>query len=346
MTLNYNTVETFIQEQIFPTVYDQFFSNHPVQKIIKDKTEDTHNGRRFDIMLEYASGSRAAPKGEWDTVEVGPSDPFTKAFYTPKMIVDSVSLSEQEELQMNSNTAVENILKKKTSNIRKGLEKYFAERFWSRTAAGTNDWSSLDELVGVGTFGEIPLTGNVPVWWKSQILDLKSTYYTDSAQNLDNLVNPESDVYIVKLFAEGIANAKFQTGEKPDVICMPEQIWDLTESVFNDNKLGSPLTENMLSLGFTMINYRNIMVLSDSDMVSAQVNNTDGRIYYLNTDYIKTVFNKNAKFTMKKFIQPHNALYKTALIYIYGQLAAANRGAQAVHTNIFSNKTYANRRAA
>jgi len=338
MALNYDTLTALINEKYMPTLYDQFFkkTNYLVNRL-KAKAK-TFNGRKIVVPLEYADGSNAQATTKYQHINLAPIDPITAAEYEPKMITDSLIISLEEELVMNSDMAVKNILDAKMKNVLKGTQKYFLTRFWARSTA-TADWNSLyTAVLNSGTFGGIDSA--TYTWWQSHVLDAATLGGGDPSLEAD-LMDPTKPTYLKKLLQRGIALCKTQTGEDPDIINVPQYIWDLLELILDPQKTGSKMSEKAGSMGFKALDFRGIDIVADNAMVVAQTGATDGYMEFLNLDYLWMFFNSGAKFKAQPFVRPGNANYKSCLINAYGNLCVSNRGAHCRIINVRSPKEYA-----
>ena len=103
----------------------------------------------------------------------------------------------------------------------------------------------------------------------------------------------------------------------------------------------------MGSMGFTGLNFRGIDIVADQDMVTAQVDSSassvgyDGRIYFLNTNYLHMFFNSGAKFTASDMIEDTKSNTFVQKVHTYGNLAITNRKAHCVVRDLYSPKDYA-----
>lgn len=339
MPLNYTSLTALINEKYMPVLYDQIFrKDHYVTAIMKQRAK-TYNDRKIVTPLEYANGSNAQPTSEYGLINLQPIDPFTAAEWEPRMITDSLVISLQEELVTNSEMAVKSLIDSKLKNVQKGLEKYFATRFWARTT-GATEWNSLDTLVNSGNnIGGID--GATYTWWNSNVIDAAGADYADDPSLEADLLDPGKDVYLKKLLQRGVAKAKHMTGENPDVIVVTQYIFDLIEFLLDPQKTGSKMNERAGQMGFTALDYRGIPIVADDDMVEAQTGDTDGRMYFLNLDYLYMFFNSGAKFKAESFVRAANQNAKSCLINAYGNSVISNRKAQCVITNLRSPKAYA-----
>lgn len=338
MALNYNTLSALINSKYVPVLYDNIFKkSHYITALLKRKAK-TYNDRKIVTPLEYANMSNAQFTAQYQTFNLQPGDPVTAAEWSPKMITDTLTISLEEELTMTSEMAVKNVLDTKMKNVQKGCEAFFATNFWARSMA-TNGWNPLDVLVNTvaNTVGGID--GSVYSWWNANVL--AASAFSDDPTLEADLIDPGKDVYIKKLLQRGIALSKALTNEDPDVIVMPQYLWDLLELILDPQKTGNKYSDRAGSMGFTALDYRDIDIVSDDDPVAAQTGDTDGRIYFLNLDYLYMFFNAGAKFKAQPFVRAANQNAKSCTINAYGNMVITNRRAQTVITGLRSPKSYA-----
>ncbi len=158
--------------------------------------------------------------------------------------------------------------------------------------------------------------------------------------------DPGKNTYILRVLARGIANAKSQTGENPDLIVCPQYIFDLIESELGEHKRGSLESDRMAKMGFVGLSYRGIDIVADQDIVTAQATtgdnlNVDGRIYFLNTNYMHMFFNSGAKFTASDMIEDTKSNTFVQKVHTYGNMVITNRKAHCVVKNLYSPVDYA-----
>ena len=106
----------------------------------------------------------------------------------------------------------------------------------------------------------------------------------------------------------------------------------------------------MAKMGFVGLSYRGIDIVADQDMVTAQQQvadpavastNYDGRIYFLNTNYLHMFFNSGAKFTASDMIEDTLSNTFVQKVHTYGNMVVTNRKAHCVVKNIYSPLDYA-----
>lgn len=104
---------------------------------------------------------------------------------------------------------------------------------------------------GNGTVGGITvaLSPASNTFWQTPILD--QTDFAGDTGNIgddspdagagayiakSDMVDSSKDTYILKILARGVANARGYTGENPDLIVCPQEIYDLIENEIDPRK--------------------------------------------------------------------------------------------------------------
>ena len=359
------SLSALIQQYYMPVLYDNIFKkSHPLLAILKGKAK-TFNGREIVVPVEYAEGG-ASVWGDQHTLGTSSGQSYTPAIaeiaktasYNPTMLTGHFLLTKEETLLMNSPQAIKNIVGAKVKNLQKQLEKVVAENMFARTLA-TDAFNPVavlcDDATTVG--GLAPGSNS---WWKTPVLTDAS--FSDASgdtaspgDGVDHITeadmqDPGKDTYILRILARGIANARAQTGENPDVILCPQYLYDLIESELGEFKRGSLESDRMAKMGFMGMSYRGVDIVADQDIVTAQqqdvspdnINeNVDGRIYFLNTDYLYMFFNSGAKFTASDMIEDTKSNTFVQKVHTYGNLVVTNRKAHCVVEDLYSPLDYA-----
>lgn len=342
MTLNYDSITALIRAKHLPKLRDLVFRKRLLTTRLINKAE-TFNTRKIVVPLEYGEDDNVMYTGEMETFQLGRTDPITAAEFTPKMLTSTFTISKEDELRANDDGAVLNMVNKKFGNLKKSITKKVAVRLCSRTAGVGAEWQALSELVddhATTACGGIPASGNVPAWWKSNVIDLTGSDYVDDPAVEDDLIDETKDVYIFKLLQRGIAKASY-LDDDPTIIILPQYVWDLIEYLYDTQKKGDKMNQMAAKLGFKALDFRGIPIVSDKDLVEAQTGDTDGYIYYLNDEYLGFFFNSAARFTDGDWVEPANQNSKSKKILAYGNMIISNRKAQCVQTGIRSPKSYA-----
>jgi len=345
------SLEALIRTKYMSVLYDNIFvKSHPLAAMLKEKAK-TYNGRQIGVPLEYAdSGSgNVYWGGQHGATDLTPAviDPFVLAKYEPKMLTGTLRVTKEEMLIMNSDEAVKNVISSKVKNLQKTLEATFSSNLHAASAS-SGAWHSLKEVVSAISTNttEAPAIGGITVtrasgaytageFWQSPVINAE-TVHGDALTESD-LLNAADKAYLPKLLARGVAQARKQTGEDPNLIIVSQYQFDLLEQILDPRKTGSKINEKMGSMGFNSIDFRGIPVVADNHLVVAS---NKASIYFLNTDYLYMFFNSGAKFTAGKFVEAERSNTFSMKVHTYGQMACTNRKAQCRIDNVYSDSSY------
>ena len=357
------SLSALIQQYYMPVLYDNIFKkSHPLLAIMKQKAQ-TFNGREIVVPVEYQAGGATVFGDRHGIANSGSpaggyvpalADIAQTASYKPTMLTGHFLLTKEETLLMNSPQAIKNIVGAKVQNLQKQLEKVVAENMFT-TSLATDAFNPLGVLLGsgAGTVGGITvaLSPASNTFWQTPVLLASdfadSTDTTSPADGAGDVINegdmqdPSKDTYILRILSRGIAKAKAQTGENPDLIVMSQYHYDLLESELGEFKRGSLESDRMAKMGFSGMSYRGIDIVADQDIVTAQSGNNDGRIYFLNTNYLYMFFNSGAKFTASDMVEDPQSNTFVQKVHTYGNLVVTNRKAHCVVEDLYSPLDYA-----
>ena len=367
------SLSALIQQYYMPVLYDNIFKkSHPLLAILKGKAK-TFNGREIVVPVEYADGGLSV-FGDQHTLGTSSGQSYTPAIaeiaktasYNPTMLTGHFLLTKEETLLMNSPQAIKNIVGAKVKNLQKGLEKKVAENMFDDSPA-VAAFHPLSGLLSAGAITDSASTtvhvgginASSDTWWKTPVLNQAN--FADASGEKDSpadgvdyitegdMQDPAKDTYILRILARGIANSRAQTGENPDLILVPQYLYDLIESELGEFKRGSLESDRMAKMGFTGMSYRGVDIVADQDMVTGQLQSggattmkdKDGRIYFINTNYLYMFFNSGAKFTASDMIEDTKSNTFVQKVHTYGNLVVTNRKAHCVVQNLYSPTDYA-----
>ena len=344
MALAYDSLQAVIQSKYLPKLYDNIFreDRYYTRKLIEKAKE--FSGREIVVPLEYAKSANVEFTRKMDTYVLTTVDPFTAGTSEPRMLTGHLTIPIEEELMMNSAEAIDNILQAKIRNLQSSIEYTVGTNLFNRTTNGdtganAHKWYNMEDIHSASsTFEGIAVADMAS--WAAGVIDASGASFSDDPSVEDNLLDPNSDVYIIKLLQQALALGKHKGGDK--VIVCPQYIYDLVESILDPRKQGSKMSEKAGKFGFNLLDFRGVPIMPDDDMVAQQSGDTDGYIYVDNLDYMNMYFNKNAKFKAGKWLEPTNQNSKTMKVHTYGNLMCSNRSAQVVIQNLRSPKSYVN----
>jgi len=341
MALSYDNLSALIAAKYLPVLIDNIFKKTYLFAIL-DKKAREYKGRKIVAPLEYAVNSNVQFTSKWGSYAITPQELFTAAEYTAKMLTGALPIALEDELESETPEAIKPFIDSCVKNLEKSVMDVLTTNLFSRTlqASQTNAWLHLADIINASTsvtVGGVISSSVVPTWWRSKVMDGDS--FSGDITQEDDLIDPTKDSYIKRIIQKGIAKAKYLTGEEPDHIIVPQYIYDMIESI-EDLKRSFKPSDRASKMGFTALQYRNSDIIPDEKLTAAQTGNTDGRIYFLNTDYLYLYFNPNARFKMGKFIEATAFNGKVAKVHVYGNMVTTNRAAQCVLTGIYSPTDY------
>jgi hypothetical protein len=166
-------------------------------------------------------------------------------------------------------------------------------------------------------------------------------YVGADATSEDDLLDSTKSTYILRILQRGMAIGKYHGGGvAPDIICMPQYLYDLYAFVAEQKKQIKN-NEKAGHMGFTLLDYNGAALMPDDYMVAAQTGDTDGRIYFLHSDNIYMYFNAGAKFTAEPFVQSETIPgARSSVVLAYGNMCTSNRGQEVSFQGFRSPKNY------
>jgi len=339
MSLTKDTISALTQEYVIPVLQNIVFRDHPLLSILMKKKK-TFNGKQIEPLLEYGDPGLAQFTERMKPFTIGESEIITTAAFTPKMMTVPLAIPLEEMLENSGEGKIMDIITAKVANLKNSINVKAANRLFSRSATGTNEWASLDDLIGTGACGGItPADLGTASLWQSHLIDVASTY-TDDPGDPANLVNKDSDVYLYKLLQRGYAKASYM-GHKPDLIICSQNMFDLIDQVLFQKLNGSQLSASTADFGFEHLKFRSSKIVAEEDITANQTSDIDSRIYFLNTDFFYFFFNSKATFNAEPFVRVVNLNADVMTIHAFGNMVITNRAAQCMMYNLYSKKEYA-----
>jgi len=341
MSLPKDTINALTQEHVIPVLNNIVYRDHPILSILMKKRR-IWSGKRMDVMLEYSDPDLAIFTGRMQPFPIGESDPVTVAYFTPKMMTVPLAIPLEEELENMGAGKIMDIVKTKVNNLKGSIDIKTSRRLFSRSAAGTNEWLALDELIGTGVCGGItPADLGDATMWQSAIIDVSGAGFEDNPSEPANLLDPSSDVFLYTLLLRGRAKATYM-GNIPDFIVVTQNVYDMIDRMLFDKLGGSQLSTDKGDIGFEYLKFRGkTKIIADEDISYNQTSNTDSRIYFLNTKYLYFYFNARVAFKAGGFVEIGNMNASVMKINAYGGMVITNRAAQCRMDNIYSDQNYA-----
>ena len=306
---NFDTLLSTTLHNYRKTLEDNIFSARPLCYWLKrkDKIRTINGGVKIVVPLIYALNSTAGSYAGYDTLDTTPQEGITSAEYPWKQFAASIAISGLEEAQNNGDEEVIDLLEAKIMQAEETIAEQMDVMFFADGSGNAGkDWWGLTAAVdtgnpSVGNYGNIDRS--VDTWWQS--------YKETTATALT-----------VPIMATAY-NTVSKGNDHPDYIITTQTLFEkyelaLTPSLrYTDNKSADAGFQNLL--------YKDAPVFYDTYC-------TSGRMYFLNSKYLKLVGHRDKWFVNTEFRRPPDQDARYAQILAYGNLTSSNGKRQGVLT--------------
>lgn len=304
---DYDSIIATTLKNYLPKLEDNVFSARPLVFFLKQagQIRTIAGGNKIVLPLIYAQNSTAGSYTGYDVLPTTPQDGISAAEYDWKQYAVSVSISGIEEAMNNSEEEVIDLLEAKVMQAEETvLEQMDSMFFGDGTGNGGKDWLGLDILVAQNA----TIVGNIDpaaeAFWQS---------------NIDTTAE-----VLTKAKMETYFNNATVGNDKPNVVLTTQTLYEKYNSLLQDNlRFTSTSTADA---GFENLLFHTAPVTYDTYCQS-------GRMYFLNSKYLRLVGHKNVWFKPTPFQRPENQDARYSQILVYGNLTISNRKRHSVLTN-------------
>ena len=174
--------------------------------------------------------------------------------------------------------------------------------FWGDgTGNGGKDMNGLNKLVGTGlTVGGIDATDADNDWWRSSLTNVAGALSLTGMATMYNNISVGND--------------------QPTIIISDQDEYEKYESLLQPNLRYT--SAEVADAGFQNLLFKGAPCTFDSDT------NLDGKMFFLNTKYLRLVAHTETWFQPTPFVRPTNQDARYAQILCYGELTTSNRARQ------------------
>ncbi len=351
-TINYDSILGTSLFNYRRTLADNISKSNPffykMQENGMYKSEDGGVAIQIPIMYQLAI---ADTYSSYDILNVDPTDGITNAFFDWRQISVPISISRLEERQNASSHRMANLLEAKIQQAEIGIKEFFAKQLLqgnALTSAANNIYdpyvSTANGSFGIEPFAKlmakdptsnsvVPTVGNInqstSSWWRNQV---KEAVITSSSKPVDFLL--EADTLY--------NNCSKGPGGPPDLILTDQNTFQMWRAAYYDKYRHTAETDN----NYPFANFKfNRAVVTWDEFVPDVYNNsttiTNGTAFFLNTKFMKVIYDKESNFVNSPFQKPVNQDAKVAHIMWMGNVAIDNRRKLGVWTKIPLSLTYA-----
>jgi hypothetical protein len=326
MALNYDSISAIVRDKYIPTLKDQVHKASAALALLGLDDRIQPGGARMESMpvgggtkiiqpLEYGE-SNAQYYSFYDTIDITPPEIITAAEYVMRNVAVPISISQDEELQVDGNDLkVLDLLESKVKNARKGMQKKLGGDFY--TGSGASGLIGLNDAIAAATYGGI--AGATYTWWQSGV-------DTDTHSEA-NMKDSTSASYLPTLLADGYASCTQLGNPAPTHVLMQQSIWDIAELLAaSDQRFSKPVSgskgQMLADLGFSVLMWRNIPLIVDRYVPDTSTppmymgNFAEGFTFY---------YHPKNNFKLSEWVKPANQQARVAMLTYTCQSAVSNR---------------------
>jgi len=259
-------------------------------------------GAKIVVPIIYGTNSTAGSYAGDDTISITAQTGITAAEYNWKQYAASVTITGIEEAKNNGEAAIIDLLEGKIMQAEETIIQNMNTMFWGDgTGNGGKDMNGLNKLVGTGlTVGGIDATDADNDWWRSSLTNVAGALSLTGMATMYNNISVGND--------------------QPTIIISDQDEYEKYESLLQPNLRYT--SAEVADAGFQNLLFKGAPCTFDSDT------NLDGKMFFLNTKYLRLVAHTETWFQPTPFVRPTNQDARYAQILCYGELTTSNRARQ------------------
>ena len=259
-------------------------------------------GAKIVVPIIYGTNSTAGSYAGDDTISITAQTGITAAEYDWRQYAASVTITGIEEAKNNGEAAIIDLLEGKIMQAEETIIQNMNTMFWGDgTGNGGKDMNGLNKLVGTGlTVGGIDATDADNDWWRSSLTNVAGALSLTGMATMYNNISVGND--------------------QPTIIISDQDEYEKYESLLQPNLRYT--SAEVADAGFQNLLFKGAPCTFDSDT------NLDGKMFFLNTKYLRLVAHTETWFQPTPFVRPTNQDARYAQILCYGELTTSNRARQ------------------
>ena len=322
---------------------DNFFKDHVLLEVLKDKgcMQSQDGGERIRQPVTIGDNTTVASYTSYDVIDTTPQNEFSTLWYDWRQLAGSVSISGLEETQNRGEHAIFNLLSGKTQVLLQTMReeinyqllgKTVASGVWSAgdgTTASTTgtDLDPLCEALSRDTTQSVAvgnINKNTYSYWRTRGANLSSDTAGTYNNTFGNDVTTWAEllIYLNRLYYYCSRGG----GGRPDVIITSQMGFEGVESAMRDKTRYTQ--QGDAHVAFDNIYFKTGCPMYWDEMMPDILNgyvydssSYDSETYYfLNTRWMKLIYDSQHNFSPTPFLKPENQDAKTALMLFYGNL--------------------------
>lgn len=301
---------------------DNFFDSYPTLAAMRQGSalEVESGGKQIQEDLLYGANSSEWFSG-YDTLNTDSVDGITAAFFPWRYVAVPITISMTEEKENQKSDAAMKLLAAKTEqSILTMSDQVNAALYSAQTGKGILGFQDIiadAPATSPTTLGGVTVSGNS--WWQNKAnnatadTSFKTITGTNFYEGMLRMATTWTDV------SEG--------NIEPTAIFTTASIYSSFEEIFEGTGYQRITSKGTPGVDGRLPSFRGIPVQYDRDCGS-------GRMYLINTDFLKLKMMKGMEFSNTEFRSPANQMAKTAFVVAGIQLTTNNRRRQGVIYNL------------
>jgi hypothetical protein len=297
---------------------DNFFQAYPTLEMFRSggALVTENGGKEIQCDLLYG-GNTAQYFSGYDVLNTDAVDGITAAFYPFRYVAAPITINYTEEQENRKSDAAMKLLEAKTRqsmlSIRDQVNASLYSSQTGKAPLGFQDIIADNPTSSPTTLGGITISGNS--WWQNKTEDASAdtSFKTITGTNF----------YEGMIRMGSLWNSVSEGNEMPTHIFTSNDIYASFEEIFEGTGYQRLSSNDAPGVDGRMPSFRGIPVQYDRDCPS-------GKMYYLNTNYLKMYMQAGMNFAKTPFKEPANQMAKVAFIVTGLNLATNNRRRQGV----------------
>ena len=291
-----------------PKLADNVFTARPLFYALTNgqTIRRVNGGAKIVVPIIYGTNSTAGSYSGSDTIATTAQTGITAAEYDWKQYAATVTITGIEEAKNNGEAAIIDLLEGKIMQAEQTIIHNMNTMFYGNGAGnGGKDFLGLNALVRVGNvsgsaIGGIDATDSDNSWWRSSLTNQGGALTLAAMSTMYNNVSVGND--------------------QPTIIITDQDEYEKYEALLQPNLRYT--SADVADAGFQNLLFKGAPVTYDSDT------DLDGKMFFLNTKYLRLVAHTETWFQPTPFVRPTNQDARYAQILCYGQLTTSNRSRQ------------------
>ena len=313
---NFNEILSTTLNNYVPKLADNVFSARPLFYALTNgqTIRRISGGAKIVVPIIYGTNSSAASYTGSDNINIDPQTGITAAEYDWKQYAVTVTITGIEEAKNNGEAEIIDLLEGKIMQAEETVIENMNTMFYADGSGNSaKDWMGIGGIVGTSNdgpsasaIGNIPADGSNNTWWRSSVTNVGGALTLAAMSTMYNNVSVGND--------------------QPTIIISDQDEYEKYESLLQPQLRYTDAT--VADAGFQNLLFKGAPCTYDGD------SNLAGKMYFLNTKYIRLVAHSDVWFKPTPFVRPTNQDARYAQILCYGNLTTSNRSRQGLLTGL------------